>query len=155
MSLCDPNDRLIEAYRRERLSVLPYVRQAVPYAGPADRPLLDRVRELADAEAAALDGFVEFLDSHRVLVPYVGAFPTAFTNYNFIAIRKLIPELIVDERRGLEALQTDIAALPDGEPRARLVKLADEKRMHLTELEKLVDKLPAVTDSAEQPSKLP
>src|SRR5436305_11598980 len=98
------NDRLVDAYRRGRLSFLQYVRQATPYAGPADRPLLERVRELADAEAAGLDGFAEYLDDARVAVPYVGAFPTAFTNYNFVAIRKLLPALIADEAAGLVAL---------------------------------------------------
>src|SRR6478735_2737986 len=88
---CAMNDRLLEAYRRERLSFMQYVRQATPYAGPADRPLLERVRELAAAEAAGLDGFAEYLDDARVPVPFLGAFPTAFTNYNFVAIRKLLP----------------------------------------------------------------
>ena len=139
MSLRETNDRLVEAYRRERLSFLQYVRQATPYAGPADRQLLERVRELSGAEAAGLDGFAEYLDAQRVSVRYLGAFPSVFTNYNFVAIRKLIPALIADETRGLAALQTDGAALPDGEARSRLMKLAEAKRMHLTELEKLVD----------------
>ena len=143
MSLCDVNDRLVEAYRRERLSFLQYVRQATPYAGLADRPVLSRVRELADAEAAGLAGFAEFLDATRVRVPFVGAFPTAFTNYNFVAIRKLLPELIADENRGLAALEADVAALEAGEARTWLEKLAGAKRMHVTELEKLFENGPA------------
>jgi hypothetical protein len=138
VSACEINDRLVSAYRRERLSFLQYVRQATPYAGPADRPVLDRVTELANAEADGLDRFAEYLDESRVTVPYLGAFPTAFTNYNFIAVRKLLPELIVDEERGLAALESDLVALPVGDPRARLEKLAEAKRMHLTELKKLV-----------------
>jgi hypothetical protein len=138
VSVCD--DRLLEAYRRERLSFLQYVRQATPYAGQADRGVLERVRELADAENADLSGFAEFLDASRVRVPFVGAFPTVFTNYNFVAIRKLLPGLIADEKRGLASLEADVAALEPGNARTRLEKLADSKRMHVTELEKLVDK---------------
>jgi hypothetical protein len=134
------DERLVEAYRRERLSFLQYVRQATPYAGPADRPLAERVHALAGAEAAGLDEFAEYLDTARVSVPYVGAFPSAFTNYNFVAIRKLLPELVADEARGLAALERDAAALPPGEARTWLEKLAGAKRLHLTELEKLVDK---------------
>lgn len=133
------NDRLVETYRRERLSFLQYVRQATPYAGRADRPLLDRVWELARAEAEALGGFAEYLDRSRVSVAFVGAFPTVFTNYNFIAVRKLLPELIADGRRSLAALERDMAEMPVGEARSWLVKLADAKRAHLTELEKLTD----------------
>jgi hypothetical protein len=140
VSDCTMNERLLEAYRQERLSFLQYVRQATPYAGPADRPLLERVLALADAEAAGLDGFAEYLDEARVPVPFVGAFPTAFTNYNFIAIRKLLPDLIADEARGLAALEKDAAELPPGDARTWLEKIAEAKRLHLTELEKLVDK---------------
>src|SRR5262249_48791374 len=140
VSACSDSERLVEAYRRERLSFLQYVQQATPYADPADRPLLERVRELASAEAAGLDGFAELLDESRVTVPYLGAFPTAFTNYNVVAIRKLLPELIADEARGLKALEQDAATLPPGEARTWLEKMAEAKRMHLTELEKLVDR---------------
>jgi hypothetical protein len=138
VSVSEANDRLVEAYRRERLSFLQYVRQATPYAGRADRPVLDRVQALAGAEAAVLDGFAEYLDQNRVTVPYLGAFPTAFTNYNFIAIRKLLPELVTDEARGLKALERDTAALPPSDGRTRLETMTAAKRMHLSELEKLV-----------------
>jgi hypothetical protein len=141
VSACE--DRLVEAYRRGRLSFLQYVRQATPYAGVADRSILARVRELADAEAADLSGFAEFLDAKRVRVPFVGAFPTTFTNYNFVAIRKLLPELIADEKRGLSALEDDAAALDAGEARTWLEKLAEAKRVQLTELEKLSETGPA------------
>ena len=122
MSDYDLDERLVEAYGRERLSFLQYVRQATPYAGPADRPLLERVRELAGAEAAGLDGFAAYLDESRVSVRSAGAFPSAFTNYNFVDIRKLLPELVADEARGLAGLERDAAALPPGEARAWLEK---------------------------------
>lgn len=137
MSACDPNERLVEAYRRGRLSFLQYIRQATPYAGPADRALLDSVRELAGAEAAALDALAGYLDDNRVTVPYLGAFPTAFTNYNFVAIRKLLPELIADETRGLDALEHGLATLPPGAARMWVEKLAEVKRMHRDKLAKL------------------
>jgi hypothetical protein len=137
VSLPDLTDRLVAAYRRERLSFLQYIRQATPYAGPADRVVAARVHELAEAEAATLDAFGEFLDRQRITVPYLGAFPTSFTNYNFIAVRKLLPSLIADEDRGLKALEADIAALDPGEARSWLEKLADGKRMHGIELGKL------------------
>jgi hypothetical protein len=128
---------LLDAYRRERLSFLQYVREASPFAALEERPVLDRVRDLAAAEAAALDGLGEYLDRNRVPLPHVGAFPTPFTNYNFVAVRKLIPRLVDDEARGLTALERDAAGLPPGEARTWLEKLAESKRMHLTELEKM------------------
>jgi hypothetical protein len=128
---------LADAYRRERLSFLQYVRDATPFAGPEDRPVLDRVQELAATEATALDGLGEYLDQNRVPPPRVGAFPTPFTNFNYVAVRKLIPRLVDDEARGLAALERDAAALPPGEARTWLEKLAESKRMHVTEMEKM------------------
>ena len=53
-------------------------------------------------------------------------------------MRKLIPRLVDDEARGLAALERDAAALPPGEARTFMEKLTESKRMHLTELEKMV-----------------
>lgn len=128
---------LFEIYRRERLSFLQYVGQATPYADPADRPMRDRVLELARVEAAQLDELADHLDRKHLTLPRVGAFPTAFTNYNFVAVRKLVPDLVADERRGLQALQHDAAALPEGDERNLIEKLAAAKQTHLNELEKL------------------
>jgi hypothetical protein len=128
---------LSEIYRRERLSFLQYVRQTSPYASAADRPLLDRVRELGKAEAATLDGLAEFLDENRVPVPQVGAFPSPFTNYNFVAIRKLLPAIVEDEARGLASMEQELSAMAPGHGRTWVEKLAESKRMHVTELIKL------------------
>jgi len=133
----DTQATLLEIYRRERLSFLQYVGQATPYADPADRPMRDRVLELAHAEAARLDEFGDYLEQHHVTLPRVGAFPTAFTNYNFVAVRKLVPDLVADERRGLQSLQHDAAALPEGPFRTLVQELAAAKQTRLNELEKL------------------
>ena len=130
-------EALTDIYRRERLSFLQYIRQTTPYAGPADKAILDRVRELGNVEAATLDGFSEFLSRNRITVPHVGAFPSPFTNYNFVAVRKLLPWLVEDAARGLASLERDAAVLPPGEVRSRVEKLAESKRIHLTELEKM------------------
>jgi hypothetical protein len=134
-----PDERavLVDAYRRERLSFLQYVRQASPFAGPEDKGVLDRIRDIADAESASLDALGEYLDRNRIVVTHVGAFPTSFTNYNFVAVRKLVPGLVGDETRGLAALGRDASALAPGEARTWLERLAESKRMHLNELEKM------------------
>jgi len=130
-------EKLTDIYCRERLSFLQYVRQTSPYAGPADRLVLERVQNLAGAEAAALDAFGEYLDRNRISLPHIGAFPTPFTNYNFVAVRKLLPRLVEDEARGLSSLERDLATLPPGEERRSVEKLIESKRMHVTELVKM------------------
>ena len=136
MSLND-RDTLLGIYRRERLSFLQYVGQSTPYASPADRPTLTRVHELARAESAAMDRFGDYLDRSRITLPHLGAFPTTFTNYNFIAVGKLLTPLRQDAARGVVDLERDAAALPTGAAKLLVEELAVAKRMHLNELEKL------------------
>jgi len=131
------NKTLVEVYRRESLSFLQYVRQATPYAGAKDKPLLDRVREMAQSELTEIEKLVDYLDRSRVTLPHIGAFPSEFTNYNFVAIRNLVPLLIADESRGLKELERDAGSMTSGEARERLEKLIETKRTHLGELQKL------------------
>ena len=137
MSLTD-RETLLGIYRRERLSFLQYVGQSTPYAGPTDRPMLKRVQELARVESEAMDRFGEYLDRNRITLPHLGAFPTTFTNYNFIAVGKLLVPLRHDAARGAAELERDVATLPTGEARTLVEDLAVAKRMHLNELEKSV-----------------
>src|SRR5262249_61627081 len=67
----------------------------------------------------------------------VGAFPSSFTNYNFVVVRKLLPEVVADHTRALAELEHDLAKLPPGDVRDQVENLAAVKRMHLTELEKV------------------
>jgi hypothetical protein len=128
--------RLQTIFRRENRSLLQYVRQAAPWADQPDRDRLQRVNDLADAELDALGELAAFLDAHHAPLPYLGAFPTEFTDHNFIALRKLLPLLIDDHRRGVDQLQQDCAALP-GPARAVAERLLEAKRKHLAELESL------------------
>jgi hypothetical protein len=133
-----PEGILLEILRRERLSFLQYVSQTSPYAAPADKPVLGRIREMARTETEGLDGLADYLERHHVTVSPPGAFPSVFTNYNFVAVRKLLPHLAQDEARGLAELEREINVLPVGEARSYVEKLADSKRVHVTELEKLI-----------------
>lgn len=133
----DPHRTLIDIYCREKLSFLQYVGQSVPYASPADRPIVERLRELARREAAGLEGLADYLGANRLSVPHVGAFPSVFTNYNFIAVRKLLPHLVADAGRGLADLERDATSLPLGKDRDWIEKLSSTKRMHISELQKL------------------
>lgn len=124
-------------YRNAALSFLQYVRQISPYTADADKPLLARVRELATVELAEVEALAAFMDQARITVPHTGAFPSVFSNYNFVAVRKLLPLLVQDQQRGLAQLEADAQTLPAG-PAATLVQqLVHTKRQHLTELEKL------------------
>jgi hypothetical protein len=115
---------------------LQYVREASPYAG-ADRPLLDAVMRVAGEESAALAAFGDFLSSIRVPLPYLGSFPVAFTDLNFVAIRSLVPKLVAEQKQDLAKLEADAAALSDPAARTAVERLVEVHRRHLKELEAL------------------
>ncbi len=128
---------LTDVYRRELLSFLQYVRQAPPYAAAADRPTVAKIQQMADEERTTVEALGEYLDRARVTLPHVGAFPTVFTNYNFVALRKILPILKNDQATGLAQLEQAAAGLPEGPDRGEIEKLVAVKRRHLTELESI------------------
>jgi len=123
--------------RREGRSLLQYVSEAHPWTRSAGDPTPEKVRTLAREERDALAGLTKFLARRRHLVPYLGAFPMAFTTLNFVSLDYLLPRLAEDSRRAIDALQRDRAALADAEARAELDKLLEVKRRHHKALEAL------------------
>ena len=124
--------RLQEVYRREYRSLLQYIREASPYAAGPDRLLRDAVLRIAKEEATALESFGEVLESLRVSLPYLGSFPVAFTDLNFVTIRHLIPKLIAEQKRDIAKLEAE--AVESGGTVQRLIEV---HRRHLKELEAL------------------
>ena len=130
--------RVREAYRREGRSLLPYAGAAELYAGGADRKLLGAVQRVAAEEADALQEFADALAGWRVAPPHLGAFPVAFTDLNFVAVRWMLPKLVADRRRAAADLAADAAAVADPAAKAGLAHLAALADRHRTELEAVV-----------------
>jgi hypothetical protein len=128
--------RIQELFRRENRSFLQYIRNASPWASQADKPLVDKLYRLADEELAALEALAEWMDSKNIALPYLGAFPTRFTSFNFVDIRKLLKPLIAEQRMELANLEADAKAL-DGDARKQVDALVELNRKHLVEMEAL------------------
>jgi hypothetical protein len=129
--------RLEAAIRREGRSLLQYVSEAYPWTGSPGDGTPDQVRELAREERDALAVLTKFLARRRHTVPYLGAFPMAFTTMNFVSLDYLLPRLVEDGRRSVAALERDRAALTDADAKTELDRLTDLKRRHLKALEAL------------------
>jgi len=129
--------RLQDLFRRENRSFLQYVNQATPWSSPGDRGLVEKLRSLGDEEVEALTELAEWMDAKRIPLPYLGAFSTTFTNYNFVAIRKLMKPLIAEQRRELADLEADVAAITDTGAKATLQKILDLNRRHVRDFEQM------------------
>jgi hypothetical protein len=141
--------RIQELFRRENRSFLQYIAQATPWARDADKPVVDKVLRLAAEEMEALENLANWMEANHVPLPYLGAFPTKFMNYNFVDIRKLIGPLIGEQRKELADLEADTQALQNGtgKPIEALVEL---NRKHLAEMEALepTHSLPATASAS-------
>ncbi len=129
---------LLEAViRREGRSLLQYQSEAFPWPKSSGDPTPQRVRELAREEREAVGSLVRFLSRRRHTVPYLGAFPMAFTTMNFMSLDFVLPRLAEDGRRAVADLERDRAALSDAEARAELDRFLEMKRRHQKALEAL------------------
>jgi hypothetical protein len=129
--------RLQETYRREYRSLLQYVREASPYANAADRPLRDAVLRIATDEGDALTRFGDVLEDSRITLPYLGSFPVAFTDLNFVTIRHLLPKLVAEQKQDIAWLESQVPACEDVTARAAIQRLVDLHKTHSKELESL------------------
>jgi len=84
--------------------------------------------------AAALS---RYLVKHRLTPPYLGAYPSYFTSYNYLALDRLLPMLVEHQKRGLVQMEADLKALQDGATHKQVEDLVEMKRRHLKALEAL------------------
>jgi hypothetical protein len=133
-----PDAAVLEtAIRREGRSLLQYVSEAYPWTNSAGDTTPAKIRDLAREERDALAVLTRFLARRRHTVPYLGPFPMAFTTMNFVSLDYLLPRLVAEGRRTIEALGRQRAALTDADARAELDRILEVKRSHQKALEAL------------------
>ncbi len=136
---------LQDVFRRVGRSLLQYVGEAYPWVSAREQPVLDRLRALIDEDNESLAELARFLQRKHVPVPYLGAFPEAYTAVNYIALAHLLPMLVEDRRSAVVAMERDVREAADPDVRAHLQKVLALNREHLKALEALAvaDKAPA------------
>jgi hypothetical protein len=145
---------LQEVLRREGRSELMYVAEAYPWAAARGHAARDALQALIREEADALTALGRWMTRRRVALPYLGAFPTAFTTLNFLALDYLLPRLRDLQREAVARLERDAQAVTDPEARAQLESLLALKRRHLVALESLASTgaPPAAEPAASEPA---
>lgn len=128
---------LEEMVRREGRSFLQYIADSYPWATAEEAATLAKLQELIAEEREAMGELGRYLVRRRLPLPYLGAYPMAFTTSNFVALDFLLPRLVEEESRAIAALERDLAKLGDPEARAQVQKILDMKRRHRQALEAL------------------
>ena len=130
-------DILQQCVRRESRSLLQYAREVPLWVSPADRPVLAKLRALAEAELAAIDALGVYLQKQHAGLTTLGPFPSQFTTVNDAALHYLLPILIREQQAGIAAIEADYDHMPDADARAHLAEILRLKRQHLPEMEAL------------------
>jgi hypothetical protein len=130
--------RLQDIIRREGRSLLQYAVDSFPWTSGNEGEAMACLHELAREEAEATTSLARYLVKHRLTPPWLGAYPMAFTSFNFLALDRLLPLLVEHQRRGIADLEVDVRQVEDHEARTHLQHLLEVKRQNLKRLEALV-----------------
>ncbi len=133
---------LQQLVEREGRSLLQYISDAFPWTTARNREAWTQLQRLIDEERQGVGTLVQFLVGRRHTVPYLGAYPSSFTNINFVALEHVLPLLADHERRSVTALERDLALITDPEARALVQNYLEMKRQHLQSLEALASAQP-------------
>ncbi|MFO0878831.1 MAG: hypothetical protein U0840_15930 [Gemmataceae bacterium] len=138
--MIDPGSQAVLAsiLRRESRSLLLYVGDAFPWATASQTQELTTLQGLIHQERAAVASLGQFLLRQRVGLPFIGAYPMAFTTIHFVALDYLLPRLIEAQSHGIEQLQGDLERLVDAGSRLEVERLLAVKKRTQAGLERLV-----------------
>ena len=128
---------LQQVVQRESRSLLQYLREAFPWTTAQNRNVWEQLQRFIDEERQGVGALVQFLISRLHTFPYLGSYPSSFTNINFVAIEHLLPLVVEDARRSVAALERELAQIPDAEARGQVQTYLEMKRRHLPSLESL------------------
>jgi hypothetical protein len=128
--------RLQDVIRREGRSFLQYAGESFPWTTAPQQETVAKLQQLVCEEQTGAAALARYLAKNRLTPPYLGAYPTYFTSYNFLALDRLLPLLVEHQKHGVAELQADVAAL-NGDTRKQVEQLLAMKNRHLQELEAL------------------
>lgn len=127
---------LQDIIRREGRSFLQYAGESFPWTTVSDGQAVAKFQELVREESEAIAALARYLAKNRLTPPYLGAYPSYFTSYNFLALDRLVPLLIVHQKRSIDELQRGVTTF-SGETRQQIEQILEMKKNHLKTLETL------------------
>jgi hypothetical protein len=124
-----------DIFRREGRSFLQYLSDSLPWPTADGDEVQARLGPLVAEAQAATAQLGQYLTRHHLPLPYLGSYPAAFTQRNFVCFSHLVPVLLDELRASMPPVESAIATVPDPEARELLQKLLHTKRLHVQALE--------------------
>ncbi len=138
--MIDPQSRaaLYNVIQHESRSLLKYLSEAFPWTADSDQQAVDKLKELAREEAAAVALVLDYLRRKRILPPGLGSYPMNFTTLNYISLDHLLPILIKHEEQRLADIEAMLAKVEDGGAKTHLKEIMALKQRLKQGLESLL-----------------
>ncbi len=130
--------RLQDIIRREGRSLLQYAIESFPWTTTDADGRPAALQQLAEDEREAAGEVARLLIRHRLSPPYLGAYPMAFTSFNYLTMNRLLTLLAEQQRREIALLEGDLRELTDDESRGVVRHLLELKTANLKKLEALL-----------------
>ncbi len=124
-----------EIVRREGRSFLQYIGDTFPWVGGEDRAAFVQLQQLITEQQQGIGDLMRLLGRRRANLPYLASYPQSFTTWNFVSVKALVPRLVDDVRRSIDALTQDTARISDPEALTLVESYLTMKRKHLQTLE--------------------
>jgi hypothetical protein len=129
---------LFKHVRRTGSSLLQYAHDAYPWApGGAGMGILESLRHMLRHEHRACAAIVKHLQRQHVPPPHFNPFPMEFTNFNYLAVDRLLSLLAEHQGRDIAELEADVRAVKDAEAKKFLQHLLDVKRENVEALARM------------------
>jgi hypothetical protein len=129
---------LFEQIRRTGRSLLQYAGESYPWVrDSAGLGTLTSIQHMIGEEQQASTPIIKYLRRYHVPPPHLGPYPMQFTNFNFLAVRRLLELLVEHQDEDVTALEANLRPVHDGEARRLLQHLFEVKKRHLESLREM------------------
>jgi hypothetical protein len=138
---------LFEHLRRTGRSLLHYAGESYPWVrDAAGLGTLTAIQHMIGEEQQASAVIIKHLYRNHIAPPHLGTYPMEFTNFNFLAVNRMLDLAIQHQEQDVTALATDLRKVHDTESHRLLQHLFEVKARHLETLRKLVGPASAASE---------
>jgi hypothetical protein len=129
--------QLYQVIVKDGRSYLQYLSEAYPWATAQKQPELATLLALAKEEGEAVARIARFLQKNHLNPPRFGAYPSVYTNDNFVALDYVVPILLREATARVAQLEGAVGHVADGDARKLLEGYLETKRRQLAALSEI------------------
>ena len=118
-------------------TLLQYVSDSSVWTQNREDAAYTQIVTLAREERDATAGFLRHLQKQHLRSPGLGAYPSHFTSTNFVAVSYLVPKLIAENVKEIDATKRLLAGMKDETIRVQTERYLAMKERHLAMLREL------------------